>query len=151
MNRWSMLWVCAVSGCGNQFEPGYELAGTWSFAEFNNTNGPRCDEGFLSLVQSDLSLDGKFPEFNTQQTEEGTVDYLGSSVPIVIYPASDLNQANAEPVDPEAFATAEDGTEWQILYVHFEAKQSCGECKDEVTVELNIKDTTCTPWPIFRR
>ena len=61
------------------------------------------------------------------------------------------NMPFARPIDPEAFHTAEDGTQWRILVIDFHAKQSCGDCKDEVTVQLDLAGTTCEPWPTYRQ
>lgn len=145
-------WIGIVAaGCAPQWEPQYELAGTWEFAEFRSSPGPRCEDGLLEAIEgSPLDLDGTFPPFGTIGTEDGLATLLGAAIPIVIEAADELNPAHAHAADPDAWSTAPDGTSFRIADIEFGTHQACTPCKDEVWVQIDVADTTCGPWPIYR-
>jgi len=143
----AVLPVLFLVGCANQFEATYEPTGTWSHAEFKGTP-EGCAEGFITELEGTVALTGSFPEFESSDLTEGTIEILGQTIELEIDAATKQNTSKGYPVDDTASYDFE-GTTWNLEFVDYETKHSCGDCKDEIVVRL-MSSVDCYPWPVYR-
>ncbi len=134
-----------LAGCGPQFLPRYDAAGTYPFDGYWSGNHAGCSDAFIDALESELVIDGSFPEYDTAKQNDGTITLLGATVDVAIEPADRSNSAHIWPADSEAWQVFEDGTEWSFKYIDFQNKQACGDCRDELVVWLYTDIRKCSP------
>ena len=137
-----------LTGCGGHpFHAKYDAEGTYSYSEMLGSDGG-CSDDFIAALQKGAEVTGAFPEYETNKTHDGTLTVAGTPIDIYIEAADVNNTAKGWPLDEEARLLFEDGTEWGLDYISFEAKQSCAPCKDGIIVHL-FSTGQCEPWPVY--
>lgn len=149
LNLTILVFAFLLGGCGPQFLPHYDAAGTYPFKGYWSGNHAGCTDDFIASLETELTIKGEFPEYDTQDMNDGTLTVLGTTVDVLIEPADRLNSAHIYPADPEVLQTFDDGTEWGLDYIDFQNKQACGSCKDELIFWMFTNTKGCSPNALY--